>query len=218
VRVVGLRELIGGVALVGLAVVLAVSFLDDTSEDRVGSASSEFDWISPTATVVGPTSPGETASLVTDAVTQASAASAEDPAFTSSATTPTTVAGPGTTAEKNDATDTTSTATSDAIEPLPDFDPGSIAVRVLNGGGDSGAAAFVTGVLRIEGFDPLEPGDAAESVAETTVLYRPGLQGAAEAVNTVIEASPDRVRPGPDDPNWGAGGDSADVLVIVGGA
>jgi len=91
-------------------------------------------------------------------------------------------------------------------------------VRVLNGGAEDGAAAFVSGVLRTAGFEPIEALDAARPIDTTaTVFYAPGLQRAAADVNSLIEADPRQIVEGTDDDaNWRQFGQFVDVLVILG--
>ena len=90
-------------------------------------------------------------------------------------------------------------------------------MQVLNAGVEEGAAAFVSGVLKQTGFEPLEPRDAAQAVDGTVVMYAPGREAEAATVNAVIETDPANVIvAAAGDPNWAAAGGEIDVLVLLG--
>lgn len=74
-----------------------------------------------------------------------------------------------------------------------------VAVEVLNGAGDAGAARWVTEALRDAGFDVKTFGNAAEFEHEhTIVLDRSGRKGAARAVADALGVSEVRSEPRPD--------------------
>ena len=93
----------------------------------------------------------------------------------------------------------------------------AINVKVLNGGANTGAAGDVTAAVRYAGFTAQGPADASPQVGATTVLYGPGQQGAATAVNAFVGALPANVvEGGPADANWARYGSTVDVLVVLG--
>jgi hypothetical protein len=191
-------ELVGGVALLGVAVLVGIALTDDPTPQRITSDTSPFVFPASTAPSTASTS----------------ATSPTTPA----ATTVSTVATAPTTVEAA----VVSTAATTA-PPLPTLIPpdqrGGLAVRVLNGGARARAATMMSEVLRGAGFAPAGPADAARNVPATRVIFAPGRELEAATVNDVIRARPENVVPGaPDDSNWAAFGDGLAVLVVLGPA
>jgi hypothetical protein len=209
-------EIVGGVAVVGVAALLGLSLLDDDepaafqTEDSLGLVPAAESGGNSTTSSSTITSTGVTVSVTTEPPTVSNGPtteSAPDTTVTATTTRSTPTTRPV----------TTTTAASSASPTLPEDDRGAIAVRVLNAGVEAGAASFVTGVLRQSGFEPLDPRDAPTEVDATTVLFAPGREAEAATVNSVIDADPDNVMPTPDgDASWEEFGGELDVLVLLG--
>lgn len=205
-------EIVGGVALVGVALLIGLAIADDDAPE--------------TLTATDPTL-GETAAPATDpaaspAATPSSSATSTVPATSSEASTEESsdeTTTPDSTVETTEASTTstsatTSTATSTTLSAAQRAE---ISVKVLNAGAASGEATDVTAAVRFAGFTADGPADASAQVGATTVLYAPGQQAAAAAVNTLISASPSNVIEGTaDNPNWARYGTGVDVLVALG--
>jgi hypothetical protein len=208
-------EIVGGVAVVGVAALLGLSLLDDDepaafqTEDSLGLVPGAESGGSSTTSSSTTTSTGVTVSATTEPPTVSNGPTTEraaDIAVTATTTRSTPTTRPATT-----------TAPSNASPTVPEDERAAIAVRVLNAGVEAGAASFVTGVLRQSGFEPLDPRDAPTEVDATTVLFAPGREAEAATVNSVIDADPDNVMPTPDgDASWEEFGDELDVLVLLG--
>jgi hypothetical protein len=194
----GLGEIVGGVAFVGVAVLIGLALRDENAPATLTGADV-------TLADTSPTSPASsTAPAAATVPSTRPAATTTQPAASPSTTT--TTSPPSTSAAP-----TTVPATS------PSAVPAEISVRVLNGGAGPGAAGRMTDALRFAGFDAAGPADASVAVGATTVLYAPGQQAAAEQVNTVVRASPVGVIAVTEaDGNWRDHGAGMDVLIVLG--
>ena len=215
----GLGEVVGGVALVGLAVLFGLALTEDeepnllTTEDTVGFAPAGSG-VTSTTTSTG-TSAATDATLAPTPQPTATSAAAEATEATEATTAATEVVETTTTEPAQSSTTSAATSTTEATVPL-DQRP-AVRVRVLNAGVETGAAAYVSGVLKQTGFEPLEPRDAPAAVDAVTVLYAPGKRAQGLTVNAVIEADPANVIEATDgDANWAALGSDVDVLVLLG--
>ncbi len=194
-------EVVGGVALIGI---LALVGLAVTADDDP-------------QTLTGATTPGlptDASSTSADTSTAVSADTTGSADTSDLATTEPATTEPVTTER---VTTTTAPAPLRTVPPLSRQERVDVVVRVLNGGAEDGAAAFVSGVLRTAGFEPIQALDAAQPIDTTTVFHTPGLQREAADVNSLIEADPRQIVEGTDDDaNWRQFGQFVDVLVILG--
>jgi hypothetical protein len=114
----------------------------------------------------------------------------------------------------------TGSPTTPATTPVPTTAPvqrQAIVVRVINGGGPPQSATNMTARLREAGFAPARPADARDLVQATRVIFAPGHEAEATAVNEVVQVAPSNVVAATtDDPNWAAFGGDLGVLVVVG--
>jgi len=215
----GLAEVVGGLAVAGTLVLIGLALTDDQEPNTLTSVDS----------VVLAGSAGADTSVTTVATsapptTEAAAPTTEPLATTEPAAE--TTSRPGTTTEPPATTDAATTVPrssttipepSTTVDTVPEEGRPAIRVQVLNAGVEEGAAAFVSGVLKQTGFEPLEPRDAAQAVDATVVMYAPGREAEAATVNAVIESDPAHVIVGTaGDPNWAAAGSEIDVLVLLG--
>jgi LytR cell envelope-related transcriptional attenuator len=188
-------EVVGGAALIGVAVLVGIALTDDRTPETITSDTSPF-------VFADSTSPPEASTPVTGAPTL------------DETTTSTTAAAPTTVDAAEPATPTTAAPVPTLIP--PDQRAG-IAVRVLNGGARAHAATMTSDLLRGAGFAPSGSADASRTVPATMVMFAPGRELEAATVNDVIRARPENVVPGaPDDSNWAAFGDGLAVLVVLG--
>ena len=218
----GVGEVIGGVAVLGTAVLIGLALTADDSPETITSATPVA--LGPDSSDAVATTPPATEPTVTAAATTptaspgTSATTAQDPVDETISSSP--AASTTTTTERPSTTTTTegpaaTTSTTEAT--VPEAQRPVVGVQVVNAGVEAGAAAFVTGVLKQSGFEPLEPRDAAAGVDAVTIYYAPGRRAEALTVNSIIEADPDRVTTPPvGDANWSAFGSELDVLVLLG--
>jgi hypothetical protein len=220
----GLGEVVGGLAVAGTLVLIGLAMTDDGGPDSLTGADS--------VALAGGAAPDTTSMTVatSETLTTDTAAPTSEPAATTepapttepaAATTSrpaTTTDPPATTAATSDPRPGTSNpATSTTVDTLPEDRRPTIRVQVLNAGVEEGAAAFVSGVLKQTGFEPVDPRDAARAVDGTVVMYAPGREAEAATVNAVIKTDGANVRVAPaNDPNWSASGGEIDVLVLLG--
>jgi LytR cell envelope-related transcriptional attenuator len=201
-------EVVGGVALVGVAVLLVIALTDDGAPETLTADTSPFLFAASTSSAA-----------LSTATTTATSPSVESPGSTASTadtTDATTTTAPTTSTLAGTTSTTTVAPTSGSIS--PDQRAG-IAVRVLNGGAPVLAATRMADVLRSAGFAPGSAADATRLVAATRILFAPGRELDAATVNDVVKARPENVAPGAaDDPNWRAFGDGLAVLVVLGPA
>ncbi len=225
----GVGEVVGGIALVGVAALIGLAITDDDEPETLTEAASTL--VDPAAAGAGPTSTATT--LAPDTSSESTSTESTAPA---EPTDPTDAA--DTTEDEPDETPPTETAATDvpasstttstvaaSTTPAPPAPPttlsaeqrAAINVKVLNGGAASGAAGDVTAALRFTGFTAAGPADARVGVQAKTVLYAPFQRPAADAVNELVGAQPVNVREvSPADPNWAAFGAGLDVLVVLG--
>lgn len=180
-------EIVGGLAVVGVFALIGLALIEDTDSATITTAT--------TPTILAP------AGSATPAPTTSPNASTE-------ATQPLETEVPATT--------TATTTTDSPTTTLPPIPVEQVAVQVVNGSEVEGAAQFITDVLTFEGFLPNSPADAVEAVDQTTILYAPGREAAANDVNDVMEVAEELVFEDVDDVNWIEFGEELDVLVIVG--
>ena len=197
-----MSEVIGGVSVVGVVVLVGLAIADDAGSDTITT---------PTApTILAPVDSSADTTEPTPSAT-AEPDSTELPAETEPVETEP--------VETDPVTTTATPETTTTIPPLPVEARNGVRVKVVNSGGVAGAATFVTGVLEGAGFAPTNPNDGVANVAQTTVLFAPGQNAAAAAVNESINAAPEFVtEANPEDPNWAEFGTDLDVLVVVGPA
>jgi hypothetical protein len=225
---VGIGEVVGGVALVGVAVLIGLALTEDNSPETLSTSDATL--LEPAATTAGAaTTTAVAATDTSDAGTEPTASTDEPPATEATASVEDTTA-PASSSE----TPSTTTSGSDvATPPTTTVAPSTTAappttlsleqkrevdVRVLNGGARAGAAGDLTAALRFAGFTAPAPGDTSTRGAPTTILYAPFQEGAAAAVNVLVGAGPENIREGALDPNWVAYGGGLDVLVVLGAA
>lgn len=96
-----------------------------------------------------------------------------------------------------------------------DHAPSEVSVIVLNGSGQSGAAATNSTTIGDAGYTMQTPGNAPATTTTTTVYYKDGYQADAIAVAGLLGRSTDVVKPLSDASLGGAEGD-ADVVVVLG--
>lgn len=196
-------EIIGGVSVIGVIALIGFAIADDADSSTITT---------PTApTILAPidSTPEQETTTTAAAETTTTVALESEPSEPPVETDP-----PQTDPEATVAPTTTTT-----IPPTPVEQREGVRVRVVNAGGVVGAATFATGVLEGAGFAPVNPGDGVVDVAQNTVLFAPGQNAAAAAVNESINAAPEFVREAtPDDPNWVEFGSEVDVLVVIGPA
>ncbi|WP_217914490.1 LytR C-terminal domain-containing protein [Miltoncostaea marina] len=109
----------------------------------------------------------------------------------------------------------TAPATTAARPPAPPPDRADIALAVLNGTNENGAAARTAGQAESLGYSGVTTGNAPTTAEPTTVYFRPGRRPAATRVGRDLEI--DRIRALP---RTGAVGDAApdgaQVVVVLG--
>lgn len=202
----GAGEIVGGLALVGVAVLIGLAIAsDDTPESISGTDASLVDPATPTGTAPTPTVAATplvaTASTVGNEATASAGTAAPNPSTVASST----------------VTSTTAPATTVTPTTLSSQQRAEILVKVLNGGAPTGAATAMTATVRLEGFRADGPADAPAPVGATTVLYAPGQGTAAAAVNGIVGAAAPNVLEGSiADRNWANYGAAVDVLVVLG--
>ena len=212
----GVGEVVGGVALVGLAVLIGLAITDNDEPDTLTETESTIvDSAATTTAAATTTSVETTAPEVTSDPTTAATNDTSEPDSTPSESTSdssTTSSSTSSTTSLTAPSTTAGTSTTLSIDQRA-----AINVKVLNGGANTGAAGDVTAAVRYAGFTAQGPADASPQVGATTVLYGPGQQGAATAVNAFVGALPANVvEGGPADANWARYASTVDVLVVLG--
>ena len=184
-------DVVGGVALIGLAALVGLAMTDDDAPQTITADTTPFVFES-------------TPTSVTTIATTVSTTTEPQP--------PTTVAPETSAAELSPSTPPATTTTL-----VPVAQRAGIALRVLNAGAAAGAATETSAILRGVGFAPVGPADARVRVDATRVLFAPGRDVEAATVNEFIRARPDNVVAATaDDPNWTAFGGGLSVLVVLG--
>jgi hypothetical protein len=130
-----------------------------------------------------------------------------DGSTTTTAAVATTTTSPATTTTAASTSTTRKGGTTGTARP-----PQQVTVLVLNGSGQSGAAATLTNQLRSLGYQTLTPGDAPAQ-AGTTVYFTSGYQRECTTVATVVSSTA-VVKPMPSPVPTGA--ERASCLVIIG--
>ena len=194
VRVRGV-EIVGAVAVIGILALFALtvwpSGLTDTTVVTGDGSTSILGTPRPTADSTAASTPEETSGQTTE------------PTVTPSAT--------------GETDDETSPAAAEPPAELGADERASVALQVVNGGAETGAAGAATAALAEQSFQPREAVDAVATVESSTVIYRDGQADAARTVADVLELSPEGAQLAPaDDPNWTAFGADLDVLVVLG--
>ena len=234
---VRLSDVFGGLAVVGVVVLISLALTEDDQPDRVtGVAVAQFD--SATFAATDPANGDDSAveeSQQDAEATDGSTPATNDAAATDTASTdeasdeepPNTRTEPtagssstitSSTAPASTTTTTSSTAPESTTTTLVEveFRP-LIEVQVLNGGAGPGQAGAATATLEDASFAPRSERDAPVFVEATTVLHAPGKQIEARTVNEFIGAAPENVfEVAVDDPNWAEYGGDLDVMVILG--
>jgi hypothetical protein len=202
---VGSGEVIGGVALAALAVVLALSWVDEDDAAVQTSDGTVFVW-NPSSTTA--------ASSTTSSTTTTTVPATQPPADTATAVTST--AAPADSAESMPPT--TPLGTDPVPVLLTPDERATVAVQVLNGGAPAGTAAGTSEVLTRAGFAPLQPRDADETVDPPgRILHAEGADLAAATTATVLGWPAEVIAVGSsEDANWAEFAAGLDVLVVVG--
>lgn len=227
----GVGEIVGGIALVGVAVLIGFAITDSDEPETLTEAASTL--VDPAAAGAGATSTATT--LAPDTSSESTSSESTAPAEPTDPTDPdTTEAEPDetppteTAATVVPASSTTTSTIAAPTTPAPATTPAppttlspeqraAVNVKVLNGGAASGAAGDMTAAIRFTGFSAAGPADARVRVPANTVLYAPFQRPAAEAVNQLVGAQPaNLLEASPADPNWAAFGAGLDVLVVLG--
>jgi LytR cell envelope-related transcriptional attenuator len=198
-----IAEVVGGVALVGVAVLVGIALTEDRQPDTITTDTSPFVFAATTSAARASTSTAE-ATTSTRPPRQPRTTTTRPPTIT---TGPPSTAPPATTVP---APPTTTL--------VPPEQRSSIRVRVLNGGSPPLSATAMTETLRNAGFAPVAAAaDATVQVAETMVYFASGSELAALTVNQLVGAPAENVVPVPDgDANWAEFGDGLAVLVVLG--
>ena len=200
-RIVRLSDAVGGLAVGGVIVLIALSLADNDEPATI-------DAVSPFNITTEATSQGDPETAAPD---EPEATTTSEPTATTD--TPTTVAATSTSPPPPSSTATTPTST---VLVQPNFRP-FIEIQVLNAGARSGEAATVSEQLEGADFAPRPARDAAVPTDATTILYAPGRAVEAATVNQVFGLEPDRViEVPPDDPNWLQYGTDLHVMVLLG--
>lgn len=206
----GVGEVIGGAALVGVATLLGLSWAADDEAESSGSPTTTILVYDPTTAPAVPTTTPTSDVTLPDSIPQSTEST---PAGSSAPETTATASSPPPTSDSIAAT------TEAPVDTLSSLERASIAVQVVNGSGVDGAAAFVSDVLRLSAFEPADPADAVEPITtpQGAILFATGEDEAAGAVATALDYGPEQVLAAPaDDPNWIQFGGELQVLVIVG--
>lgn len=195
VRVRGV-EIVGAVAVLGIVALFALTLWPSGTTDTTAGTDDS------TTSVLG--TPRPTTGATSLATPEAMPAQTPEP-----------TAAPTVTESETD--DDTPPATAEPPAELAPDERASVALHVVNGGGQTGAAGTATAALAEQSFQPREAADAVATVETSTVLYRDGQDRAARTVADVLQLSPDEARVATeDDPNWAAFGADLDVLVVLG--
>ena len=111
---------------------------------------------------------------------------------------------------------TTTTAPTETTTTTPGSanSPSEVSVIVLNGSGQTGAAATNSSTIGDAGYTMLTPGNA-QNIDSTTVYYADGYEADAIAVAKLLGKGTDAVKPLSDASLGGAEGD-ANVVVVLG--
>ena len=118
---------------------------------------------------------------------------------------------------------TTSQAPSDepvdsaSVNPSP-LTAATVRVQAVNAGGKQGIAGVATGILKDNGYQPVDAADAAVQAAGTVVVYATGARDIAVAVANRLFIGAEHVHiSDPTDPQWKEFGDGRlDVLIVYG--
>lgn len=111
-------------------------------------------------------------------------------------------------------TTTTAPAESTTTTSASAHSPSEVSVIVLNGSGQTGAAATNSSTIGDAGYTMLTPGNA-QNIDSTTVYYADGYEADAIAVAQLLGKGTDAVKPLSDASLGGAEGD-ANVVVVLG--
>lgn len=204
----GVGEVIGGAAVIGVGVLIGLALVDDRDSDSLATEPALT--VDVDATTTSTTTPPTTEPIETT-----------EPATTEAETTqPATTEAPATTepVETTEAPATTEPVeTTEAPTTTEAVEAGQVRVMVLNGGREAGAAQTTSDELAEIGYDVLAPADSEVPAGWTIVYYGLGAREAALSINEVVQTDPALViEPPPDDPNWLAHGTEVDVLVLLG--
>ena len=222
-QAMGLGEVVGGVALVGVIGMFGLALTDDGSDDSLATEPAATLGPAPSGAEVTPTGAPEGTAAAPAPTPESAAttpASSDAPVTTSASTDPpdeTDATVTSTTARATTTTARPTTTTVPATTTTGAADVRTIAVQVLDAGRAGGAAEDVTGALRATGFEPVEPQDAVSDVGWSLILYAAGHYTDAVAVNQVVGGDPALIVPAvAGDANWQEFGDELDVLVLLG--
>ena len=200
---VGVGEVVGGIALVGVAVLIGLAITDNDEPETLTEAESTL--VDPAAAA----RPDEPATRGTDASSESTSSESTAPdRLDRTDRCADTTESRRDAAHRDAATDVASELVDDLDHaarprrPRPPAPPttlsveqrAAINVKVVNGGAASGAAGDVTAAIRFSRVHGREaPPMPRARVLANTVLYAPFQRAAAEAVNELVGAQPDNV-------------------------
>ncbi len=105
--------------------------------------------------------------------------------------------------------DATTSTTPPVTHPL-----NQVLVYVLNGGGGQGVASTAANTLAALGYVTVEPSNAPQNVAQSTIYYAPDYEGDAPGVASALGLTAAQILPLPTPPPFDVRG--ANVTVILG--